>query len=307
VTASDAAVKERQRKIDFYAGGWVLMLAGVLCLFVIGQWAYRIANAPRAIGDGEHVETYGYNLATTLVPRSQLMASGMPKDGLAAMVEPNVFTPAEAAAYSKRIRKSHEGKFLVDKDRVIGVERNGEYRAYPLRIITWHEVINDTLGGEPILVTYNPLCDSTVVFDREVGGQVREFGLSGLVYNSNLLMYDRQEDPNAESLWCQLQFRAVAGPAAARGLTLDVQPAVVTHWAAWRDAHPRDHSRGARLRPVQTLQAHLRSVLPLQQATVRGAADSAGRRVGAEGPHRGAARRSRLACVPAGADRGGRW
>ena len=113
------------------------------------------------------------------------------------------------------------GRFLVPGDLVIGLSLHGEARAYPLEILALHEVCNDTLGGEPILVTYQPLCDSAVVFERRVDGHTREFGVSGLLYNSNLLMYDRHpEQPQDESLWSQLQFRALAGPAAAQHATL---------------------------------------------------------------------------------------
>jgi len=101
----------------------------------------------------------------------------------------------------------------------------------------WHEIINDCVGGRPIAVTYSPLCDSVVVFDRCVGGETLEFGVSGLLYNSNLLMYDRRPDAVGESLWSQLQFRAVAGPAAKKGRTLEIMPAVVVPWAAWVDRH----------------------------------------------------------------------
>jgi hypothetical protein len=122
---------------------------------------------------------------------------------------------------------------------VIGVVVGEEARAYPIRVLNWHEVVNDTLGGLPIAVTYHPLCDSVVVFDRRVAGGTLEFGVSGLLWNSNLLMYDRRASPDEESLWSQLMARAVAGPAATgEGVALRVMPASVTRWDLWLAEHP---------------------------------------------------------------------
>ena len=106
----------------------------------------------------------------------------------------------------------------------------GIARAYPLRLLNWHEVINDTLGGQPVAITYSPLCDSSVGFRRMVADKVQEFGVSGLLLNSNLIMYNRQSGAADESLWSQLQCRAIAGPAAASQQTLEVLPIAVVSW-----------------------------------------------------------------------------
>ncbi len=249
----------------------MIALSGLLCAGVLGSWLWRLPQRTAVVGDGQHVESYGFDLTTCLVPREVLVAAGMPKDGLPALVNPEVFTPAQAAAFAEQLRKGHQGKFIVPSDRVVGVEIAGVARAYPISLLTWHEVVNDTVAGQPILVTYNPLCDSVVVFDRRVGGRTLEFGVSGLVWNSNLVMYDRgieglrdsgieeggrgsgqekgsrergsegsREDQGTkgESLWSQLQFRAIAGPAAQRGATLKLVPAVVQHWEDWLREHP---------------------------------------------------------------------
>ncbi len=162
------------------------------------------------------------------------MAGGLRKDALRALVDPPVITGDDV----KRLNEQGYGKFLVTTDRVIGVSINGEARAYPLLIMKVHEIANDTLGGMPIAVTYNPLCDSVAVFDRRVDGRVLEFGVSGLLYNSNLLMYDRRPDGGDESLWSQLQARAVTGPAAAAGHRLRVLDVVVAYWGDWLKEHP---------------------------------------------------------------------
>lgn len=166
--------------------------------------------------------------AFKLIPRDEIHAGGPPKDGIPALTNP------------KTVQASAAG--LAPADRVIGVVIDGEARAYPLRILNWHEIVNDTLGGKPIAVTYCPLCDSAVVFDRTIGGEVREFGVSGLLYNSNVLMYDRQEDEAKESLWSQMMLAAVVGPAAQEGLELELLPAQLTTWESWSATHAKTTS-----------------------------------------------------------------
>jgi hypothetical protein len=226
--------------LGFRSGGWVLLLAALLCLGILGSWLVGLLSAERQpmIGDGRTVASYGFDLSTCLVPRDHIVASPLPKDGLPALTDPEIFTIPAMEEYARQLRRGHQGKFLVDPDRVIGVVAGGEARAYPLKILNWHEVVNDQLGGSPIAVTYSPLCDSAVVFDRRVGDGTLEFGVSGLLYNSNLLMYDRCPSVAAESLWSQLQFRAVAGPGAGRGQRLRIVPFVLVHWSDWRERHP---------------------------------------------------------------------
>ncbi len=226
-----------KRLLDFWSIGWVLLLSLVMCAVVVWMWFTRLPQRLPTVGDGHRVATYLFDLSTTLVPRDEIIAAGFPKDGLPAMVDPPIFTRDEAEVYAAELRKAHQGKFLVEGDRVIGVSINGQARAYPISILNWHEVVNDTLGGVPIAVTYNPLCDSAVVFDRRVSDEVLTFGVSGLVYNSNLLMYDRRVGGKGESLWSQLQFRAISGPAAARGDRLTLAPAALMHWADWLAWH----------------------------------------------------------------------
>jgi hypothetical protein len=245
--------------LTFQSGGWALLLAGLLVAAVFAwQLSYVISVRQRdVIGDGKTVASYGYDLSNITVPAGLLVASGMPKDGMPALTDPPVITPAEADAYNEE----HRGKYLVPSDRVIGVVRGDEARAYPIRVLNWHEIVNDTLGGRAIAVTYSPLCDSVAVFDRQTGGAIRTFGYSGLLYNSNLVMYNRfgtlektgKEESSREnsmeseerhtgagtaSLWSQLGFQAIAGPAAAEGLRLEALPCAVVSWGAWRRMHP---------------------------------------------------------------------
>ncbi len=227
----------RPRLLTFSSGGWVLLLAGLLMVAEV-VWAMGgvfLRAGPRPVGDGRNVETYGFDLSTCLVPRDRIITGGLRKDALRALVDPPVFAGQEVADYNATLY----GKYLVSSDRVIGVEINGETRAYPLRVLNCHEIVNDTLGGVPIAVTYNPLCDSVVVVGREVDGEILEFGVSGLVYNSNLLMFDRRPNADGESLWSQLQARAIAGPAAADARTLRVLPASLVRWGDWLAARPQ--------------------------------------------------------------------
>jgi hypothetical protein len=121
---------------------------------------------------------------------------------------------------------------------VIGVTLDGESRAYPLRVLNWHEIVDDHLGATPIAVTYHPLCDSAAVFDRRVMGEVLDLRASGLLYQSNQLLYDHRDEVGTESLWCQLSARAIAGPAAKKGEKLVPLPFSLVTWSVWKEKHP---------------------------------------------------------------------
>jgi hypothetical protein len=120
---------------------------------------------------------------------------------------------------------------LDDVEPVVGVELGGEARAYPLAVLNWHEIVNDDFD-RPVLVTYCPLCGSAVVAERVVAGDVRTFGVSGYLWHSDLVMYDRESD----SLWSQVLATAIRGPST--GTELDLLPATTTSWGEWRASHP---------------------------------------------------------------------
>lgn len=123
-------------------------------------------------------------------------------------------------------------EWLEDGERVIGLELNGESRAYPLEILSKHEIVNDELEGEPVAVTYCPLCRSGVTYSREVGGEVLEFGVSGKLLNANLVMYDR----STETYWNQITGNAIIGPKVPQSLELVFSS--VTTWGEWRQGRP---------------------------------------------------------------------
>jgi hypothetical protein len=160
----------------------------------------------------------GFDLRDALVDPAEILSGGPPKDGIPAIDRPQFVKAGEAK--------------MSPGDRILGVERNGEAKAYPVRILNWHEVVNDAIGGTPVAVTYCPLCGSGVTFDRTVQDQVRSFGVSGLLYNSDVLLYDRETN----SLWSQLLGKAVTGPA--KGARLALVPTAHTSWADWVARHP---------------------------------------------------------------------
>ena len=104
--------------------------------------------------------------------------------------------------------------------------------AYPVQILMWHEIVNDAVGGVPVAVTYCPLCNSAVAYDRRVGDQILEFGTSGLLWNSSLVMYDRQ----TETLWSHFTGQGIVGELT--GTEIDTFPVATVPWGVWRDAHP---------------------------------------------------------------------
>ncbi|WP_363463887.1 DUF3179 domain-containing protein [Halogeometricum borinquense] len=120
---------------------------------------------------------------------------------------------------------------LDDGELVIGVELDGEARAYPLAVLNWHEIVNDQFD-RPVLVTYCPLCGSAVVAERTVAGDTRTFGVSGYLWQSDLVMYDRE----SESLWSQVLATAIRG--SLTGTQLDLLPSTTTSWGEWRESHP---------------------------------------------------------------------
>lgn len=165
---------------------------------------------------------------------------GVPADGIPALDRP----PHVAA---------DRATFLSPDDPVFGVAFDGAARAYPTRILDWHEMVNDVVGGQPFALSWCTLCGAPVAFDTGIDGGARRMGSSGLLLRSNKLMFDR----DSSSLWSQLTGAAVAGPMKDAGARLEVLPVVSTTWARWRSEHPdttvvsretgfdRDYSPGA--------------------------------------------------------------
>lgn len=148
---------------------------------------------------------------------------GVGVEGIPALEEPDLISADEA-------------DYLIPGELVFGVEINGDARAYPLRILDWHEMLNDTIGGVPVSLAYCTLCGSGILFDGRVEGHDLpfRFATSGFLYRSNKLMFDRQTD----SLWNQFTGKPVSGRLASSGITLKVLPVVITSWRDWKARHP---------------------------------------------------------------------
>ena len=169
--------------------------------------------------DARAVTLNGFNLDPASVPVDEIVDAGPGRDGIPAIHQPQ-FLDAQQAG------------FLKQGDRILGLSVNGISRAYPISILNYHEVVNDRLGETPVVITFCPLCGSGMAFHARVDGQRLLFGVSGLLYNSDVLLYDLQ----TESLWSQIRSEAVTGPM--RGQRLKMLPLAHTTWRAWQAEHP---------------------------------------------------------------------
>ena len=154
------------------------------------------------------------------VPLSEFVSGGPGKDGIPAIDRPRFVDVAGG------------DRFLDGQEPVATVEIGDAAKAYPIRIMVWHEIVNDRLGGRPIALTYCPLCNSTVAFDRRVDGRLLSFGTTGNLRKSDLIMYDRE----TESWWQQITAQAVVG--ALTGETLDAIPSQILSWEEFKRLHP---------------------------------------------------------------------
>lgn len=188
------------------------------------QWARALLSAlvlAAPLGGAAWANTVlnGFQLKDALISVDAIERGGPPRDGIPSLDRP-------------RFVSREQARFLMPDDRVLGIQRNGIARAYPVAILNWHEIVNDRFGEEPVVVTYCPLCGTGMAYRAEVGGQELSFGVSGLLYNSDVLLYDRQ----TESLWSQLMTKAVSGPW--RGQALEMIPLTHTSWQDWQQRHP---------------------------------------------------------------------
>ncbi len=190
--------------------------------------------------------------AKTLIRLDELVRGGPPKDGIPALRAPK-FESAESAS-----------AWLAPAEPVQVVRQAGEVRAYPLQILIWHELVNDVVGGRPILVSFCPLCNAAVVFDRSVDGAAVEFGVSGLLRNSDMIMFDRPTEP----LWQQLTGEALVGEHA--GGRLEIVASQVVPFRALAEAFPnarvlgRDtgHRRAYGRNPYEGYEYRSRTIFP---------------------------------------------
>jgi hypothetical protein len=154
-----------------------------------------------------------------IVDPSKILSGGPPKDGIPSIDNPMFVSVSEA------------DRWIEDNELVLAIDHKGIKRIYPFQILVWHEIVNDTIAGDPILVTYCPLCGSGIAYERILDGEAVEFGTTGKLYNSNLVMYDRKTD----TWWTQIDGKAIVGELTGQELT-EVSIDTVT-WREWKAAH----------------------------------------------------------------------
>ncbi|MGH1462217.1 MAG: DUF3179 domain-containing protein [Neptuniibacter sp.] len=161
----------------------------------------------------------GFDLSNSTIPKQLILPGGPARDGIPAIDSPRF----ESAAVVD---------WLEDEDQVLSISINNEHRAYPISILNWHEIVNDRIGSQSVVISYCPLCGTGMAFNSQVQGETLDFGVSGLLYNSDVLLYDRQ----SESLWSQLKHEAVSGPSV--GAKLEHLPMSQLTWAEWKQRYP---------------------------------------------------------------------
>ena len=185
----------------------ILALVGILLGVLVYKFAFSAGPSN------------GFDLSNATLPRDEILHGGPPRDGIPALSNPKLIAAVEA-------------EYLEPTDRGVGVTLKDQSRAYPIAILNWHEIVNDEIGGQRFAVTYCPLCGTAVAFDATIDGRPTDFGVSGLLYNSDVLLYDR----DTESLWSQILSESVSGKRVGQKLT----PIPISHttWRDWLERHP---------------------------------------------------------------------
>ena len=233
--------KQTGKRFDLYLEGW-------------RKWMWSLPDAPHPDYARFKGMVYGGGVdlrmqrffpagAKSLIRLDEIDWGGVVVNGIPPLYYPKVLPAATA-------------RYLRDGNIVFGVVVNGEARAYPKRVLAWHEMAIDKLGGAELTVVYCTLCGTVIPYDSVVGGQRRSFGTSGLLYRSNKLMFDEE----TMSLWSTLEGKPVVGSLVDTGLQMTSHAAVTTTWGEWRAEHPattvlsletghqRDYSEGAAYR-----------------------------------------------------------
>jgi len=179
----------------------------------------QIESSPRENVPSALTDPAGEGLPKPLVDPADIISGGPPPDGIPTIDKP-------------KFQKASSVDWLEPKEAVLSFQLGDEIRAYPAQILIWHEIVNDTVAGQPVTITYCPLCNSGVAFNRRLGDRVLDFGTSGKLLHSALVMYDRQ----TESLWAHFEGRAIAG--FLTGANLELLPVSTVSWEDWRRKNP---------------------------------------------------------------------
>jgi hypothetical protein len=181
-----------------------------------------LASLPLLVGGQPELTAKkgGFELTNLQVSIGEILNGGPIKDGIPSIDQPKFIKGIDLTSY------------LADDDLVIGVSFNGVSKAYPINILNYHEIVNDKIEELPITVSWCPLCNSGIVFNAAINEKILSFGVSGLLYQSDVLLYDRE----TESLWSQILGKAISGRYA--GTSLTIIPSKITTWKAWKSKYP---------------------------------------------------------------------
>ncbi len=197
-------------------------ISALFLLFVVVSFTAVCANSQSTTEEKvQKIDGWKTNVAKRSVELDEIISGGPGKDGIPALVEPKFVSIAEA------------GKWLDAKEPVISLVIDGEARAYPLQILIWHEIINDNFNGVPVAVTFCPLCYSAIAFDRRLDGKTYNFGVSGMLRHSDMIMFDRE----TESWWQQITGEAIVGDLT--GKELKQIPAQIVGFKQFAEAFPK--------------------------------------------------------------------
>lgn len=247
-----------KRRRFFYRLMALIMTFFTFCMIWVAVGVYTKYNSN--VGDRRTIESYGFDISNLTIPLDQLLTANQ-RDFQPTLNELRLVDLELAAEVAKAgpvaataevvdyLQDQPFSRVIITGDPVIGVvSADGEARCYPIRYVRWHELINDSVGDLPVLITYSLLSDSSVVFDRRVGGKTQTFGYSGLLYNSNLIFYnitddlmqpgDPKDTISTASLFCQLTLGPIAGPAVTENWKLKPLNAFYGTFEDWRALHP---------------------------------------------------------------------
>ena len=210
---------QQKQKESHYVEKWQKLVRTLGVLFVV---------ILVLLGLGFSLFTFMYINNTEKLVLPQIDAEG--KDAAIPIIQDvpkDAIPPLDFPQYES----ANEVTWLKDSDIVLGVEFAGDARAYPIKIMNWHEIVNETIGGREIVITYCPLCNSGIVFDRHLGEQLLSFGNTGALYESAMVMYDRE----TKSYWYQITGEALKG--SLQGQRLSILPSTMMLWEEWRALH----------------------------------------------------------------------
>ncbi len=241
-------MSEPDVRLTFKAGGWVLVLLFVVIAGVI-SWAvapaiFRLNH--NLLGDGKTIESYRFDFSDMKLDENTLVPAMQHRDMSPVLTNPEILSVEKLAEQNSRKRN----QYLVSGDLVVGVSLNGVSRVYPLHVMNVHEVVNDTLGGVPIVVYWNWPSGHVAVFERAIAGEVVEFGLSGLSGNGSMLLYDKKPEVGGEQLFSAMLGRSVSGDS----IQLAAIAHEVTSWKSWLEKHPDSES----LAPIENYKKRYR-------------------------------------------------